>query len=48
MHFQKLMLVFALLFATGLAFTIGERPRHVEIAGAAAVAAGAVLMAWPP
>ena len=38
----------SVLFATGLAFAIGERPRHVEIAGAAAVAAGAVLMAWPP
>jgi uncharacterized membrane protein len=38
----------SVLFATGLAFAIGERPRHVEIAGAAFVAAGAVLMAWPP
>jgi len=38
----------SVLFATGLAFAIGERPRRVEIAGAVAVAAGAVLMAWPP
>jgi drug/metabolite transporter (DMT)-like permease len=37
----------SVLFATGLAFAIGERPRRVEIAGAAFVAAGAVLMAWP-
>ena len=33
--------------AIGLAFAIGEHPRRVEIAGAAFVAAGAVLMAWP-
>jgi uncharacterized membrane protein len=38
----------SVLFATGLAFAIGERPRRVEIAGATFVAAGAVLMAWPP
>lgn len=38
----------SVLFATGLAFAIGERPRRVEILGAACVAAGAVLMAWPP
>jgi uncharacterized membrane protein len=38
----------SVLFATGLAFAIGERPRRVEVAGSAFVAAGAVLMAWPP
>ncbi|HEY5927501.1 MAG TPA: EamA family transporter [Kofleriaceae bacterium] len=37
----------SVLFAIGLAFAIGEHPRRVEIAGAALVAAGAVLMAWP-
>jgi len=37
----------SVLFATGLAFAIGERPRRVEIVGAAFVAAGAILMAWP-
>ena len=37
----------SVLFAIGLAALIGERPRHVEIAGAAFVAAGAILMAWP-
>jgi drug/metabolite transporter (DMT)-like permease len=37
----------SVLFATGLAFLIGERPRRVEILGAACVAGGAVLMAWP-
>ena len=36
----------SVLFATGLAFAIGERPRRVEIVGAAFVAAGAVLMAY--
>ena len=36
----------SVLFATGMAFAIGERPRNAEIVGAAAVAAGAVLMAW--
>jgi drug/metabolite transporter (DMT)-like permease len=37
----------SVLFAVGLAFFIGDRPRRVEIVGAAFVAAGAVLMAWP-
>ena len=37
----------SVLFATALAFAIGERPRRPEIAGAAFVAAGAILMAWP-
>ena len=37
----------SVLFAIGLAFAIGEHPRRVEIAGAAFVAAGAVLIAWP-
>ena len=37
----------SVLFAIGLAFAIGERPRRPEIAGAAFVAAGAILMAWP-
>lgn len=36
----------SVLFAAGLAFAIGERPAHAEIAGAALVAGGAVLMAW--
>lgn len=36
----------SVLFATGLAFAIGERPRHVQITGAALVATGATLMAW--
>jgi uncharacterized membrane protein len=36
----------SVLFAIGLAYAIGERPAHAEIAGAALVAAGAVLMAW--
>ncbi|MDB4958727.1 MAG: Integral rane protein [Myxococcales bacterium] len=36
----------SVLFATMLAFVIGERPRHVQIAGSVLVAAGAVLMAW--
>lgn len=34
----------SVLFAAGLAWTIGERPRHTEVAGAVFVAAGAVLM----
>ena len=34
----------SVLFATGLAFAIGERPRHAQIAGAVLVAAGAVVM----
>lgn len=37
----------SVLFAVGLAFAIGERPRRPEILGAALVAVGAVLMAWP-
>lgn len=37
----------SVLFAVMLAFMIGERPRRPEIAGAAFVAVGAVLMAWP-
>lgn len=37
----------SVLFATGLAYAIGERPRRVEILGAAGVAIGAILMAWP-
>lgn len=36
----------SVLFAAALAFFIGERPAHAEIAGAALVAGGAVLMAW--
>lgn len=35
----------SVLFATGLAFLIGERPRRPEILGSILVAAGAVLMA---
>jgi drug/metabolite transporter (DMT)-like permease len=34
------------LFAAILAYFIGERPAHAEVAGAALVAGGAVLMAW--
>ena len=37
----------SVLFATGLAFLIGEHPRRAEITGAIFVAAGAILMAWP-
>lgn len=36
----------SVLFATGLAFAIGDRPVPAEIAGAAFVAGGAILMAW--
>jgi len=36
----------SVLFAIGLACSIGERPAHAEVAGAALVAGGAVLMAW--
>lgn len=36
----------SVLFAAGMAWVIGERPARLEIAGAAAVAAGAALMAW--
>jgi drug/metabolite transporter (DMT)-like permease len=34
----------SVLFAAGLAFAIGERPAHAEVAGATLVAGGAVLM----
>jgi drug/metabolite transporter (DMT)-like permease len=37
----------SVLFATGMAWLIGERPRPAQIIGAALVAAGAVLMAHP-
>jgi drug/metabolite transporter (DMT)-like permease len=37
----------SVLFATLLAFAIGERPRRGQITGAILVALGAVLMAWP-
>jgi drug/metabolite transporter (DMT)-like permease len=36
----------SVLFAIGLARVIGDRPRPFELVGAAAVAAGAVLIAW--
>ena len=36
----------SVLFAAVLAFTIGERPAHAEIAGSVLVAGGAVLMSW--
>lgn len=36
----------SVLFAIGMAWVIGERPRRAELAGAALVAAGATLMAW--
>lgn len=36
----------SVLFAAGMAWLIGERPRRFELVGAALVAAGAVLMAW--
>jgi uncharacterized membrane protein len=36
----------SVLFATALAFTIGERPSRPQVLGAALVAAGAVAMAW--
>jgi uncharacterized membrane protein len=36
----------SVLFAIGLARLIGDRPRPLELVGAAAVAAGAALMAW--
>jgi drug/metabolite transporter (DMT)-like permease len=36
----------SVLFATGLAFAIGERPTRGQILGSVAVAAGAILMAW--
>jgi uncharacterized membrane protein len=37
----------SVLFAIVLAVLIGERPRRPEVAGAAFVAGGAMLMAWP-
>jgi uncharacterized membrane protein len=36
----------SVLFAVGMARLIGDRPPPVELVGAAAVAAGAALMAW--
>lgn len=36
----------SVLFAIGLAFAIGERPRRPQILGAILVAAGATVMAW--
>jgi drug/metabolite transporter (DMT)-like permease len=36
----------SVLFATVLAFAIGDAPRRAQVAGAALVAAGAILMAW--
>ncbi|MGH2897037.1 MAG: EamA family transporter, partial [Solirubrobacteraceae bacterium] len=36
----------SVLFAVGIARLIGDRPRPPELLGAAAVAAGAALMAW--
>ena len=36
----------SVLFAIGLAFWIGERPRSAQIGGAILVATGAVVMAW--
>jgi uncharacterized membrane protein len=36
----------SVLFAVGMARLIGDRPRPFELVGAAAVAAGAVLIAW--
>jgi uncharacterized membrane protein len=35
----------SVLFATGFAFAIGERPRRPQIIGAVLVAAGAAVMA---
>ena len=37
----------SVLFATALAFAIGDKPRRVQVVGSVAVAAGAVVMAWP-
>jgi drug/metabolite transporter (DMT)-like permease len=36
----------SVLFATALAYAIGDKPRYVQVTGSALVAAGAVLMAW--
>jgi uncharacterized membrane protein len=35
----------SVLFATGLAFAIGERPRRTQVIGAVLVAGGAIAMA---
>jgi drug/metabolite transporter (DMT)-like permease len=37
----------SVVFAQGMAFLIGERPRRLQIVGAFLVAAGAVLLGWP-
>jgi drug/metabolite transporter (DMT)-like permease len=37
----------SILFAQGMAWAIGERPRRAQLAGAGLVAAGAVLLGWP-
>ena len=37
----------SVLFAAGLGAAIGEHPTRTQVAGAIAVAGGAVLMAWP-
>ena len=36
----------SVLFAVGIAWLIGDRPRPFELVGAAPVAAGATLIAW--
>jgi uncharacterized membrane protein len=36
----------SVLFATALAWAVGDRPRRPQVVGASLVAAGAVLMAW--
>ncbi len=38
----------SVLFALLLTWAIGERPRGLQVAGTVGVAAGAVLMGWPP
>ncbi len=37
----------SVLFAQGFSLLIGERPRRIEILGAALVATGAALLGWP-
>ncbi len=37
----------SVLFAQGFSILIGERPRRVEVIGAALVAVGAALLGWP-
>lgn len=37
----------SVLFAQGFSFLLGERPRRLEVAGAALVAVGAALLGWP-